>query len=117
VVLEIKIIVFGWLKRGDKVYTQIIEKCDSKTLQAIIKDKVSTDSVINSDDKEITKPKKIATAIRKVFPLDQGYEYTLKPFSLIDEFSMSKDSNIELFSINFNKPVDDHKATNYPNIN
>jgi hypothetical protein len=40
---EVKIIVFGLLKRGDKVYTQIIEKCDRKTLQAIIKDKTSTD--------------------------------------------------------------------------
>ena len=44
-----KTIVFGLLKRGDKVYTEIIEKCDSKTLHAIIKDKTSIDSVINSD--------------------------------------------------------------------
>ena len=44
-----KIIVFGLLKRGDKVYTQIIERCDRITLQSIIKDKTSTDSIINSD--------------------------------------------------------------------
>ena len=44
-----KTIVFGLLKRGDSVYTQIIETCDRATLQAIIKDKTSTNSVINSD--------------------------------------------------------------------
>jgi transposase-like protein len=44
-----KTIVFGLLKRGDKVYTQIINKCDRATLQSIIKQKTSTDSVINSD--------------------------------------------------------------------
>jgi transposase-like protein len=44
-----KTIVFDLLKRGDKVYTQIIEKCDRNTLQTIIKDKASADSVINSD--------------------------------------------------------------------
>ena len=38
-----KIIVFGLLKRGNKVYTKIIEKCDRATLQAIIIDKTSTD--------------------------------------------------------------------------
>jgi hypothetical protein len=31
-----KTIVFGLLKRGYKVYTQIIEKCDRNTLQTII---------------------------------------------------------------------------------
>jgi transposase len=44
-----KTIVFGLLKRGDNVYTEIVKKCDRATLQAIIKDKTSTDSVINSD--------------------------------------------------------------------
>jgi hypothetical protein len=33
-----KTIVFGLLKRGYKVYTQIIEKCDRNTLQTIIRD-------------------------------------------------------------------------------
>lgn len=62
------------------------------------------------DDKEITKPRKITTAIHKVFPLEQGYKYTCAVFSLIDddEESMSKDSNIELFSINFNEPISNH---------
>jgi transposase-like protein len=44
-----KTIVFGLLKRGDKVYTQIIKKCDRATLHAIFKEKAGTDSVINSD--------------------------------------------------------------------
>jgi transposase-like protein len=44
-----KIIVFGLLKRGDKVYTQIIKRCDRATLHAIIKEKAGTDSIINSD--------------------------------------------------------------------
>jgi transposase-like protein len=37
------------LKRGKSVYTEIIEKCDRRALQTIIKDKISIDSVINSD--------------------------------------------------------------------
>jgi hypothetical protein len=44
-----KTIAFGLLKRGDKVYIQIVEKCDRSTLYTIIKDKASTDIVINSD--------------------------------------------------------------------
>ena len=44
-----KTIVFGLLKRGDKVYTEIIEKCDISTLQAIIKGKTSIESIIHSD--------------------------------------------------------------------
>jgi hypothetical protein len=60
------------------------------------------------DDKEITKPRKIETAIEKVFPSEQEYKYHCQNFSLIDEFSMSKDSNIDLLSIKFDKPVDDH---------
>jgi transposase-like protein len=44
-----KIIVFGLLKRGDKVYTQIIKRCDRATLHAIIKEKAGIDSIINSD--------------------------------------------------------------------
>ena len=44
-----KIKVFGLLKRGDKVYTQIVDNCSRKTLQAIIKEKVNRDSEIHSD--------------------------------------------------------------------
>jgi transposase-like protein len=44
-----KTIVFGLLKRGDKVYTQIIKRCDRATLHAIIKEKAGIDSIINSD--------------------------------------------------------------------
>ncbi|SMN15668.1 Mobile element protein [uncultured Candidatus Thioglobus sp.] len=36
-----KTIVFGLLKRGDKVYTEIIPNCKSTTLQRIIKGKIS----------------------------------------------------------------------------
>ena len=44
-----KIIVFGLLKRGDKVYTKIIDDCSAATLQSIIRGKTSIDSVIHSD--------------------------------------------------------------------
>ena len=44
-----KIIIFGLLKRGDKVYTQIINKYDRTTFHTIIKERTSTDSIINSD--------------------------------------------------------------------
>ena len=44
-----KTIVFGLLKRGDKVYTEIVPNCKSATLQRIIKGKTGIDSVIHSD--------------------------------------------------------------------
>ena len=44
-----KTIVFGLLKRGDKVYTEIVPNCKSTTLQKIIKGKTDVDSVIHSD--------------------------------------------------------------------
>jgi len=44
-----KTIVFGLLKRDDRVYTQIIDKCDRATLHAIIDDYTSKESIINSD--------------------------------------------------------------------
>ena len=44
-----KTIVFGLLKRGDKVYTEIVSDCKGVTLQRIIKGKTSIDSVIHSD--------------------------------------------------------------------
>ena len=44
-----KTIVFGLSKRGDKVYTEIINDCSAATLQSIIKGKTSVDSVIHSD--------------------------------------------------------------------
>ena len=44
-----KTIVFGLLKRGDQVYTEIVPNCKSATLQRIIKGKTSIDSVIHSD--------------------------------------------------------------------
>jgi transposase-like protein len=44
-----KTIVFGLLKRGDQVYTEIVPNCKSTTLQRIIKGKTSIDSVIHSD--------------------------------------------------------------------
>jgi len=37
------------LKRGNKVYTEIVPDCTSTTLQRIIKGKASIDSVIHSD--------------------------------------------------------------------
>ena len=44
-----KTIVFGLLKRGDQVYTEIVPDCKSVTLQRIIKGKTGVDSVIHSD--------------------------------------------------------------------
>jgi transposase len=44
-----KTIVFGLLKRGDRVYTEIVPNCKSITLQRIIKGKTSIDSVIHSE--------------------------------------------------------------------
>jgi transposase len=44
-----KIKVFGLMKRKDKVYTQIVENCDRKTLQKIIKKHVDFKSEIHTD--------------------------------------------------------------------
>ncbi len=44
-----KIPVFGILQRKGKVYTEIVPDCAQATLQAIIRGKVSPDSVIHSD--------------------------------------------------------------------
>jgi len=44
-----KTIVFGLLKRGGKVYTEIVPDCKSRTLQDIIRGKVSVESVIHTD--------------------------------------------------------------------
>jgi transposase-like protein len=44
-----KTIVFGLLKRGDKVYTEIVPDASRKTLQGIIRGHVDPESVIHSD--------------------------------------------------------------------
>ena len=44
-----KTIVFGIFKRNGKVYTEIVPDCKRKTLQAVIRGRVSLDSVIHSD--------------------------------------------------------------------
>jgi hypothetical protein len=44
-----KTIVLGLLKRGDKVYTEIVSDCSAARLQSIIRGKASIDSVIHSD--------------------------------------------------------------------
>jgi transposase-like protein len=44
-----KTIVFGILKRGDRVWTQIVPDAKKRTLQRVIRGKVSLDSVIHSD--------------------------------------------------------------------
>lgn len=44
-----KVPVFGLLKRGGKVYTQVIPDASSKTLLPIIRDKVIPDSIVYSD--------------------------------------------------------------------
>ena len=45
-----KIPVFGMLKRGDKVYTQIVKNCSVSELLPIIQGKTDTGVVIYSDD-------------------------------------------------------------------
>jgi transposase-like protein len=44
-----KTIVFGLLKRDDKVYTEIVPDCKKATLQAIIRGRVSVQAIIHSD--------------------------------------------------------------------
>lgn len=44
-----KTIVFGIFKRQGRVYTEIVPDCSSATLQAVIRGRVSVESVIHSD--------------------------------------------------------------------
>ena len=44
-----KTIVFGLLKRGGKVYTQVVRNCSAAVLTPIIKGKADSYSVIYSD--------------------------------------------------------------------
>ena len=44
-----KTIVFGLVKRGGKVYTEIVPDCKSKTLQDIVRGKVAAESIIHTD--------------------------------------------------------------------
>ena len=41
--------VVGLLKRNGKVYTKIVEECDRYTLHKLIKEKVTTNSIIHTD--------------------------------------------------------------------
>jgi transposase len=41
--------VFGILKRGGKVYTEVVPDCAKSTLQGIIRGRVDPDSIIHSD--------------------------------------------------------------------
>ena len=45
-----KVVVFGLLKRGGKVYTAIIPDVKSKTLMPIIREKVEPDSIVYTDN-------------------------------------------------------------------
>ena len=45
-----KTIEFGMKKRGGNVYTQIVENCSTKSLLPIIRNKISQESVIYSDE-------------------------------------------------------------------
>ena len=44
-----KTIVFGLLKRGGQVYTEILSVCSKKTLQAIIRSKIDVATMGNTD--------------------------------------------------------------------
>jgi transposase len=44
-----KIPVFGMLKRGDRVYTQIVKNCSISQLMPIIRGKADTDAIIYTD--------------------------------------------------------------------
>ncbi len=44
-----KTIVFGLLKRGGQVYTEIVPDCSKKTLQGIIRGKIDPAAMVNTD--------------------------------------------------------------------
>ena len=44
-----KVPVFGILKRGGKVYAQVIENAKAKTLMPIIRERITPDSIVYSD--------------------------------------------------------------------
>lgn len=44
-----KVVVFGLLKRGDKVYTKIIHDTKTNTLMPIIRNKIAPDSIVYTD--------------------------------------------------------------------
>ncbi len=44
-----KTIVFGILKRGGSIYTEVVPNCTKKTLQAIIRGKVEPGSIVHTD--------------------------------------------------------------------
>ncbi len=44
-----KHIVFGLIKRGGKVYTQVVRNCSAKELLPIIREKISEESVVYTD--------------------------------------------------------------------
>jgi len=44
-----KTIVFGLLKRDDKVYTEVVPDCKKATLQAVIRGRVAPEVIIHSD--------------------------------------------------------------------
>ena len=44
-----KHIVFGLIKRGGKVYTQVVRNCSAVELLSIIRDKVKEDSIVYTD--------------------------------------------------------------------
>ena len=44
-----KHIVFGLIKRGGKVYTQVVKNCSASVLMPIIADKINKDSVVYTD--------------------------------------------------------------------
>ncbi len=44
-----KTIVFGLLKRGGNVYTEIVPNCKSSTLQDIIRGKIDANSIVHTD--------------------------------------------------------------------
>lgn len=44
-----KTVVFGILKRGGRIYTEIVPNCTKKTLQAIIRGRVEPGSIVHTD--------------------------------------------------------------------
>jgi transposase-like protein len=44
-----KTIVFGLFKRGGQVYTELVPACSEKTLQGIIRGKIDSAAVVNTD--------------------------------------------------------------------
>ena len=71
-----KTIVFGLLKRGNEVYTEIVPDCKSATLQRIIKGKTSIDSVMQMDG--------VGIMVQQILTIGSILEYIIVRMNLLE---------------------------------